>query len=102
MGSVSLNSLAGALADEMAENAERLRLGVRGGTLGERLIDCGAQHLGGIEAGLRLAEICMGGLGSVGLAPSETTARWPWHVVVRTSDPVTACLGSQYAGWVAG
>ena len=28
-----------------------------------------------------------------------TTPRWPWHVVVRTSDPVTACLASQYAGW---
>jgi methenyltetrahydromethanopterin cyclohydrolase len=25
--------------------------------------------------------------------------RWPWRVAVRTSDPVTACLGSQYAGW---
>ena len=99
MRNVSLNSLAGALADRMAGEAERLRIRVSEGALGETLIDCGAEPLGGIEAGLRLAEICLGGLGSVSLAPSDTTPRWPWHVVVRTSAPVTACLGSQYAGW---
>jgi methenyltetrahydromethanopterin cyclohydrolase len=25
--------------------------------------------------------------------------RWPWHLSVRSSQPVTACLASQYAGW---
>jgi methenyltetrahydromethanopterin cyclohydrolase len=41
----------------------------------------------------------MGGLGAVELAPSEATPRWPWTLVVRSSDPVVACLASQYAGW---
>jgi methenyltetrahydromethanopterin cyclohydrolase len=99
MSGVSLNTLAGELADRMIASAERLRIGVSQGELGETLVDCGASHVGGIEAGLRLAEICMGGLGVVSMVPSEATPRWPWRIVVRTSDPVTACLASQYAGW---
>ena len=99
MTDVSLNMLAGELADRMIASAARLRIGVSKGELGETLVDCGATHLGGIEAGIRLAEICMGGLAVVAIAPSEATPRWPWRVVVRTSDPVTACLASQYAGW---
>ena len=46
-----------------------------------------------------MARICMGGLGGVDLIPSDALPRWPWHLVVRTSQPVAACLASQYAGW---
>jgi methenyltetrahydromethanopterin cyclohydrolase len=99
MAGLSLNALAGALVDRMVEEADRLRVGVATGELGETILDCGAHHRGGIEAGLRLAGICMGGLGSVGLAPAEATPGWPFHVIVRSSEPVTACLASQYAGW---
>jgi methenyltetrahydromethanopterin cyclohydrolase len=99
MKALSLNALAGALVDRMIEDAVQLRIGITRGASDETLIDCGASHAGGIEAGLRLAAICMGGLGDVTLAPSSTTPRWPWHVVVRTSESVTACLASQYAGW---
>src|SRR5262249_53160307 len=45
------------------------------------------------------AEICMGGLGTVTLADGASTPRWPWTLVVRSSNPVTACLACQYAGW---
>lgn len=95
----SLNRLAGALADGMAVEAARLRIQPGRGELGETLLDCGAEVPGGIEAGLRLAAISMGGIGTASLVPSELTPRWPWHVAVRSSDPVTACLASQYAGW---
>jgi methenyltetrahydromethanopterin cyclohydrolase len=95
----SLNTAAGALVDRMIEEAARLRIGVSRGRNDETLIDCGSQSAGGIAAGLRLAEICMGGLGSVSIAPSSATPSWPWHIVVQASDPVTACLASQYAGW---
>jgi methenyltetrahydromethanopterin cyclohydrolase len=96
---VSLNERAGRLVDEMVADAEALRIGVATGALGETVIDCGAHHAGGIEAGLRLAAICMGGLGTVTVAVSEATPRWPWHVAVRSSAPTAAFLGSQYAGW---
>ncbi len=46
-----------------------------------------------------MAEICLGGLGNVTLAPYSATPKWPFYLTVRSSDPVIACLASQYAGW---
>jgi methenyltetrahydromethanopterin cyclohydrolase len=99
MTGFSLNAAAHRLADEMVRDADALRVGVSKGARGERLIDCGARVAGGIEAGLRMAAICMGGLGIVTLAALEALPRWPWQVSVRSSQPVAACLASQYAGW---
>lgn len=97
--SISVNARAGALAAQLAARAEELRIEVAEGELGETLIDAGAHCVGGVSAGLRLAEICMGGLGDVALLPDAATPRWPWSIAVRSSNPVTACLASQYAGW---
>ncbi len=69
------------------------------GTLGECRIDCGVNAVGGLEAGRRIAEICLGGLGSVSLAATNPDSSLPFVVTVHTSQPVLACLGSQYAGW---
>ena len=66
---------------------------------GARMIDAGATARGSIEAGRRIAEICLGGLGTVSIAPVGPIASWPYSVVVHSADPVLACLGSQYAGW---
>ena len=99
MANFSLNALAGDLADAMIREADRLRIGVAQGRGREVIVDCGAGYRGGVDAGLRLAAVAMAGLGTLSLAPSQATPRWPWHVVVRTSQPVTACLASQYAGW---
>ena len=95
----SVNANAATLTDALARDAALLRVGVERGLLGEMLIDAGAKKRGGLEAGLRIAEICLGGLGQARLLPDEATPRWPWTVVVRSSHPVIACLGSQYAGW---
>ena len=66
---------------------------------GARLIDCGVHVAGGIEAGRRLAEICLAGLGSVSLTAGDA-AVWPGPaVMVATDHPVAACMASQYAGW---
>jgi methenyltetrahydromethanopterin cyclohydrolase len=81
----------------MIEDADRFGLEHSRGCLGEHLIDAGANSPGGIEAGLRIVEICMGGLGTVSAGLS--TGKWPYSVDVRSSQPVLACLGSQYAGW---
>jgi methenyltetrahydromethanopterin cyclohydrolase len=62
-------------------------------------VDAGIHKPGGLEAGRRIAEICLGGLGHVSLHPVSPFARWPWQVAVHTAQPVLACLGSQYAGW---
>jgi methenyltetrahydromethanopterin cyclohydrolase len=96
---VSVNAQATGLVESMVAEAAALRINVTRGALGERLIDAGSKCLGGVAAGMRIAEICMGGLGHVALVPDATTPNWPWTLVVRSSHPVTACLGSQYAGW---
>ena len=96
--SLSLNSRATALADALIADAATLGIGVSLGTGGETLADCGLRHPGSLEAGRRLARICLAGLAEVSLLPSHQTSL-PWSVMVRTSRPVLACLASQYAGW---
>ena len=98
-GSAFLNDNAQRVVDGMIRDAERLRIAVSPGASGETLIDAGAKVTGGIEAGLRMAEVAMGGLGSVSLAMDRASQKWPLAVEVRSSQPVLACLGSQYAGW---
>ena len=97
--SLGLNDRACRLVDVLCADAAALRVGVSRGEAGECLVDAGAHYPGGIAAGLRLAAICLGGLGEVRLATDPTLPRWPWTVSVSTSNPVAACLGSQYAGW---
>ena len=99
MPGVSVNQRSAELVARLVADAEELRIGISRGELGETLVDAGSEQLGGIAAGLRIAEICMGGLGEVTLTPSSATPRWPWTIVVRSSNPVIACLASQYAGW---
>jgi methenyltetrahydromethanopterin cyclohydrolase len=94
-----VNALARPLVERLVEDAARLRLSVSRGPAGARLVDAGARAPGSIEAGRRIAEICLGGLGTVDIVPASPFPRWPFAVSVRTADPVLACLGSQYAGW---
>ncbi len=96
---VSVNVRAAALIEDLKSAAAELKVGVGRGGLGQVLIDAGSKVPGSIGAGLRMAEICMGGLGTVELTASNATPRWPWTVTVRSSNPVIACLASQYAGW---
>ena len=95
----SVNALAGEIVDRLVAGADRYRVSVSRGASGELLIDAGARAPGGIDAGLLLTEICMGGLGRVSLAPAPGPRNWPFWLTVGSSDPVVACLASQYAGW---
>ena len=56
------------LLRRLIDDAAALRLGVETPPEGCTLVDAGIDCAGGIEAGLRIAEICMGGLGSVSYA----------------------------------
>lgn len=95
----SVSARAAKLVDALAADAEALRCIVSTGEAGERRIDLGAAALGGLEAGRRLGEICMGGLGTVAITSASGLAQWPLGVVVHSANPVIACLASQYAGW---
>ena len=99
MNKPSLNAQVAPLVRDVIDNADALRVAVTKGSLGETLIDCGVDAVGGLEAGRRLSEICLAGLGIVSFETSSTQDPWPFLVTVHTSQPVLACLGSQYAGW---
>lgn len=95
----SVNQLAMPLLQQLLERARALRLGVERQDNGCTIVDAGISHVGGLEAGRLIAEICMGGLGTVSLQNVPTFPHWPWALSVHASNPVLACLGSQYAGW---
>ena len=95
----SINNLIQPLFERLVDNAQALRIGVAKDNCGSTIIDAGIHHYGGLEAGRLISEICLGGLGRVALIHTHTAPAWPLSVYVHTSNPVLACLGSQYAGW---
>ena len=95
----SINLLTLPLLDALCRDAGQLRVVEQRLSNGCQVIDAGINTPGGLEAGRRIAEICMGGLGHVALNGDGKIKRWPLSLNVHSSDPVLACLGSQYAGW---
>jgi methenyltetrahydromethanopterin cyclohydrolase len=96
---IGLNDRAFALVRALSDEADALRVRLELLENGATLIDCGASVPGGLEAGRRFGEVCMGGLGTVAYAPLSLAGRWFPGVAVSTDHPALACLGSQYAGW---
>jgi methenyltetrahydromethanopterin cyclohydrolase len=95
---LSVGKLSALLVKQLLADAETLRLAVHTLDNGATLIDAGIAAPGGLEAGRRIAEICLGGLGRVRMQASGNK-NWPFSLTVSTAQPVIACLGSQYAGW---
>ncbi len=98
---LGLNERAWQIADRMVANAARMQVAVRPstGAGSARVIDAGIAVPGGFEAGLALAEICMGGLGDIAYTPVVIGGdSWP-GVRVWTDHPAVSCMASQYAGW---
>lgn len=96
---LTLNERAQRLADHMAANAAALRIAVQPTTAGARVLDCGVQTPGGLQAGLGLARVCLAGQADVTLAPGDVGGIPCVQVAVATDHPVTACMAAQYAGW---
>ena len=94
-----LNEAAWQLCDLLEQEADPLRIRAERSPLGTRIVDCGVQTPGGLQAGCRLAEICLAGLGRVALEPAAA-ALGPWPLISLLTDaPMAACMRSQYAGW---
>lgn len=96
---VSLNKESTPLVEQLVANQDRYRIGVERSASGTTIIDAGIDHPGSLEVGRLVAEICMGGLGSVQLTHMSVAPNWPLSVYVHSTHPVLACLASQYAGW---
>ena len=96
---LSLNAQAADLCDALLGDRHRLNVASQDSAGGTRLFDCGIDVAGGLEAGRRLAEICLSGLGTVRFVPSSLENTPGLAVLVTTDHPVAACMASQYAGW---
>ena len=96
---ISINQLSQSLVTALVNDAQALNLKLFTHETGATIIDAGIDATGGLEAGRRIAEICMGGLGKVSFSQDNRFENWPAGLQVSAKNPVLACLGSQYAGW---
>lgn len=99
MDRLRLNERAARIADTMADDPDAYGVAVHVLANGARVIDAGVDAPGGFAAGRALAEICMGGLGSVTYTHIEIGDLWLGGLTVTTDHPAEACMASQYAGW---
>jgi methenyltetrahydromethanopterin cyclohydrolase len=97
--SLRMNEAASEIADGMADQADILRIKAYRLPSGARVIDAGVEVDGGIEAGLAISEICMGGLGNVTTTPVQIAGQSYPGLLVWTDHPAVSCMASQYAGW---
>ena len=98
-GSASLNDNAQRIADGMVRDAERLRIEVSKGPSGESLIDAGAKVRAVSRPGCAWRKPRWAASATSRRCWTARSEKWPLTVEVRSSQPVLACLASQYAGW---
>lgn len=96
---LSVNTLAAPIVENLVSNQQALRVQVRRLSNGVRIVDAGIEAAGGLEVGRMVTEICMGGMGRALIRSANLFGRWKWHIDVHSTNPVLACLASQYAGW---
>jgi methenyltetrahydromethanopterin cyclohydrolase len=96
---LQMNARAAEIVESMVDDAASLRIAVHTLPGGARVIDAGVEAPGGLDAGLALAEICMGGLGAITYAPLVIDGEQWMGVTVWTDHPAVSCMASQYAGW---
>jgi methenyltetrahydromethanopterin cyclohydrolase len=94
-----LNANALAIADDVEERADELRIATTTLDGGARIIDLGIDVKGGYAAGKAMAEICMGGLGHISYETVRVGIDNYFGVSVWTDHPAVSCMASQYAGW---
>jgi methenyltetrahydromethanopterin cyclohydrolase len=96
---MTLNERALRLADHLAANAATYRIAVSRTATGARLLDCGINVPGGLQAGVGLARVCLAGQADVIFVPGDLDGVPCLQVTVASDNPVLACMASQYAGW---
>ena len=96
---MNLNDRAAAVCRSLLADTARLRVEVSMLPSGTRIVDCGVAAIGGLEAGLLLARVCLADLGRVEIEPLAHNGNVRPAIVVQTDHPRLACMASQYAGW---
>ena len=99
MVSLSVNRNVMRLVRDLCDRSDEYGVGVRESDLGACMIDAGIKAEGGLAAGKRITEICLGGLGEATIASTRIgDLRLP-SISVFTDHPAISTLGSQLAGW---
>lgn len=97
---MSVNGSSARLVARLIDDAARLHVDITRTDGGTVIVDAGVNAKGSADAGILIARICMGGLGHVARRVAfDGAPLWPGFIEVHTSNPVLACLASQYAGW---
>ena len=96
---MELNQRAAELAQQLSSQPDRFRVSTQTMPDGGTLLDVGVKATGGLNAGLQLANICLGGAAEVTLTSITNELPATLSVCVRSDHPLLACLAAQYAGW---
>ena len=99
MAYVSVNLKAKEIVDELIDKQDVYKVKVEKLPSGTTIIDTGLEAAGGYLAGLKVTEICLGGLGYASLTFMDYGELKLPTIVVVTDHPSTALLASQFAGW---
>jgi len=95
----SVNKLAMPLVKRLVTENDELCVNVHEAKGKATIIDCGIEVPGGLEAGRLVAEVCMGGLGTVELDTTLVGGSTFPVARVTCDNAALACIGSQAAGW---
>ncbi len=96
---ISVNEYGLDVFEEMMDNSEELQVGIEELDNGTTIIDAGVEEVGGFEAGLYVARICMADLADIRISSFDLGKLVVPAVELTTDYPVIACMASQYAGW---
>ena len=99
MSFVSVNKSAEPFFERMFWQPDYFRVVTKARSNGARLIDAGCKVQGGIESGIILTKICMGGLSRVQISQGKFENLILPTIHVSTDSPAISTLASQYAGW---
>jgi methenyltetrahydromethanopterin cyclohydrolase len=96
---LSVNQMAWKIAQKFIDNPEFYGVTVSKSAAGATIVDAGVNASGGFQAGERLTELCMGGVGKAQLDFKTYGAVTFPSITVSSDHPAIAMLGSQFAGW---
>jgi len=97
---ISVNKLAMKSVSELLNCPEEYRVKIENLPCGATVIDTGLEAPGGYLAGLRLTEVCLGGLAQCWLTYQAYGDLEMPSIVVATDHPAISLLGCQLAGWM--
>ncbi len=99
MTNVSINQNAVRLVNELLDKVHEYNLTVERNETGAYILDARSDSRKGFLLGKAIAEICLGGLGTITICSTQMGKIYVPGVNVSTDHPAISLLGSQLAGW---